>query len=447
VKRFLIILAAILLLVLIKSTVYAETYTLQTAVEQALANNSELAAARESIAESDGVVTEAWSNVLPKVSVEGGYTHISEVPEINFEGPDLPTIPGIGEIPKIEVHQKMGDEDNYKVEGKINQLLFASGQAYSGIKMAQAGRRASEFQIAAKEDELAAKVAEAFYGVLFAQEVLTAKAEALATSEAHLADVTNKHKFGSASRFELLRSEVETANLRPEVDQARNRVDLAKTGLKTLLGAEFSEPIEVTGDLSAIIPVPDAGQAKQDALTARDEFAGLDAAIEAQRRGTWVATANMLPKAVLFGTYGYQKPWYFESEDWTDIWTVGVGVSVPLFDGLSGWGKRQQFSAKKRQFEKQKIALTDGIEFTIEQSALDLSEIKGRIGQTRDNVARAKEAQGMAENAYKNGVATNLEVLDAQLALTGSQTRYIQALYDYQIARTRLLSAAGLPLF
>ena len=420
----------------------AESFTLDQAIDYALSHNYLIAAQSEDEAIADGRKTEAWSAVLPHVSLEGGYTRLSEVPEINFEGPDLPSIPSIGQIPKIEVHQKMGDEDNYKAEAKIQQLLFASGQAYSAIRMAGQGQKAASLSLAAGKDDLAEKIAQTFFTTLFAQALFEARSQSLKTSEAHLADVRNQQVFGTASKFELLRSEVEVANLRPEVEQAKNAVRLSQMSLKTLMGYDLEAPIKVDGALDDLSLDLEYTEAFDTAVSERNALLGLDAAIDAQDYGTWAATSGMLPKVVAFGSWTYQKPWYFES-DWTDLWSVGVGISIPVFDGLSAVGQRRQFAARSRQLEKQKSALIQGIDFSIRRALLDLEEITRRIEDTRSNVTRAETAYGMAETAYKNGVATNLEVLDAQLAVTGAKTRYIQSLYDFQIAKTQLLAASG----
>ena len=422
--------------------VSAKTLTLEQAIEYAVSHNKELESKREQVPAAQAKVTQTIAPVLPQLSAELSYMRISKVPEINFSMDKFSSIPILSTMEPISINKKMGDEDNYKAELKLQQLIFASGQAFKAICASKSGVKAKKHIISAAEEELARKVAEAFYGVIFAQEVLTAQVESLRTSEAHLQDVKNLYKFESASRFELLRSEVEVANLRPEVSKAQNRVALAKSGLQVLLGMDEEEPLEVSGSLESGPIDLTYEKAIETARSDREEFLGLDAAIDAQRHLAWVGTAQWLPKIAAFGTWGYQKPWYFE-EDWTELWTVGVGMSIPIFEGLLSLGKRREALAQMREFEKQKEALSDGVDFSIRQALMDLDEIKKRIAETKANVNRAKEAYEIAEVSYKNGVLKNIEVLDAQLALTGARTKHIQALYDYQVAKIQLLAAAG----
>lgn len=427
---------------LLASSSFAETLTLNEAIDYAIGHNKELDSKREQVAGAEAKLMQATAPVLPQLSAELSYMRLSQVPEINFTLDSFGSIPIMSTMDPISINKKMGDEDNYKAELKLQQLIFASGQAYKAICATKSSVKAKKHTVAAAEEELAKKVSEAFYSLIFAKEVFAAQVESLRTSEAHLKDVQNLYKFESASKFELLRSEVEVANLRPEVSKAQNRVKLAKNGLKVLLGMDHDEPLEISGSLESERIDLTYDSAVKSVRTNREEFLGLDAAIEAQKHLVWVGTAQWLPKIAAFGTLGTQKPWYFE-EDWTELWSVGVGMSIPIFDGLSSLGKRREAQAQKREFEKQKDALSDGIDFTIRQALLDLEEIDNRITETKQNVNRAKEAYEIAEVSYKEGVLKNIEVLDAQLALTGARTKYIQALFDYQVAKTQLLAASG----
>ncbi|MBZ0272496.1 TolC family protein [bacterium] len=427
---------------------FAQSFTLDDAIAHALENNKRLAAAREEIEAAEARLSGAWAPIYPRVDIEAGYTHISDVPTIDIEGLDLSALsafPGAPEIPPFEEHKKMGDEDNYRAEVKARQLLFGSGQALAGMRAAKAATRAAREQVAADENEIARDVALAFYNVLLAREVLVARQEALSTSEAHLADVRTRLSFGAATRLELLQSELDASNRRPEVREAQNALAIATTGFKSLIGYDLDAPIAIDGDLGDLAPVPAYPEAFATATSHRPELAALSAGIDARDHEAWARTAGMLPKVVALGSYGYQKPWYFE-EDWKTVWTVGVGVTIPVFDGFAAWSGRKEALAGMRKLEKERAAAREGIDLQVRRALLDLSEIEPRVRETAENLARAKEIHEIAAASYKLGAITNLELLDAQLAVTAAATARAKALFDYQTARVRLISASGAPL-
>jgi outer membrane protein len=445
-KKFFVgafVLSALLIFISPPRDAGADDFTLVSAVNYAFEHNKALIAKNEDADIYGRKTDDAWSYVMPNLSATAGYTWLSEVPTIKTGGvPDITVTPAGPQITPTFKEIKMGSADNYKVDVRLNQLLFASGQVAGSIKAGRAAEEAAKEGISAQKDSLRQQVTEAFYAVLFAQELYTAKKESLEVSEEHLSDVGNRYKFGAASRYELLRSELEVANLRPEVVKAENNVRIAKTGLKSLMGYALADPISVSGTLDEKKPDLSFQEAMDGALKTRHELSGLDKSAQAQHHAAWAATAGMLPKITAFGDYSYQKPWYFES-DWKGVWSVGLGVNVPVFDGLSSWARRGEAAARERQIRRQKAVMTEGIELEIRRAQLDLGEIEVRITQTRDNVERSKEVYRIAETSYKNGAATNLEILDAQLAMTSAKTQNLQALYDYQIAKTKLLAAAG----
>jgi outer membrane protein TolC len=61
-------------------------------------------------------------------------------------------------------------------------------------------------------------------------------------------------------------------------------------------------------------------------------------------------------------------------------------------------------------------------------------------------VAKAEEDFAIAQVRYNAGVGTNLDVIDAQLALATAKTNYIQALYDYNTGKAKLDKAMGVPV-
>jgi len=421
----------------------ADSFTLSQCISYALDHNKALTAKKEDVPQADGRLKDAWSPALPHLDATAGYTWLSDVPTIKTPGsPDITTGPAGPQVNMTFQEVKMGSADNYRLDLKLTQNLFTSGMIANGIRSAKAAGAAAREGVLAQQETLEEQVAEAFYGVLFAQDLYRAKKESLDVSRAHLEDVRKSFQFGASSRYELLRSELDVANLEPQVLQAENNVRIAKTGLKSAMGYDLGQPIDVSGTLEGTDLSLDYDAAISSAVKNRHELAVLDRSFDAQHAGTWVATAGMLPKLTAFGENTLQKPWYF-SQDWKDIWSVGLGLSVPLFDGLSAWGKRGESLAKERQIKKQKAVTLEGIDLTIRRALLDLTEIRDRIVKTRDNVGRSDELVRIVDISYRNGVATNIDVLDAQLAMTNAKTAYIQALYDFQIARTKLLAAAG----
>ncbi|MCK7541407.1 MAG: TolC family protein [Marinilabiliales bacterium] len=127
--------------------------------------------------------------------------------------------------------------------------------------------------------------------------------EGLALAEKFMLNVKNLHEVGMASKFDLLRSEVQVANLKPQAIRARNSVDVAALGLKTVCGIDLDTPIEVKGELVAPPLDGEARDIVAEALDQRPELRQLDYQRGMAGEMLKMARGALLPTLALGGQY------------------------------------------------------------------------------------------------------------------------------------------------
>ncbi len=128
---------------------------------------------------------------------------------------------------------------------------------------------------------------------------------------------------------------------------------------------------------------------------------------------------------------------------WGDAWTAGVTVRWPLFDGLRREGRVQR---EKATLNQKKIQLTDTEEqalLEIRQAVLNVRSAAEFVGSQGLNRAKAREALGLVEVGYREGINSEVEVTDARAAFTKAIGLYYQAVYDHKIAGLDLQKAVG----
>ncbi len=416
-------------------------WTLDQALAHALAHNPDLAENAANIEVAEQTRREVFGNFLPQLTGTAGYQYVDNVPamEINIE-PDL-AIPNVPPI-VIEKTVEMGDHDNWKAELALEQVLFASGRVYYGHQAASHRVDAARLQNEALRVAVARQTAEAFLGVLISQQVFEAQSESLARAQAHLKHVQNRFDAGAASRFEFLRAQVEVDNIEPEVSRARQAIALAGEGFRRAMGLSPDAPVQVTGKLATQKVDPNKSAARQKARAGRAEFDAYQAGEKAYRSAAGGRLGEMLPAVMLTGTYGYQKPYYFDADGDTN-WTVGAGIQIPLFDGLKAYRGREANLARAAGMRRARQRFSADVENQISAAILGLDEADVRIQTTQANVDRALTMVGIAEESYAHGALTSLDVIDAQLAATGARLAHLRALYDYRVAKVRLAAATG----
>jgi outer membrane protein TolC len=86
----------------------------------------------------------------------------------------------------------------------------------------------------------------------------------------------------------------------------------------------------------------------------------------------------------------------------------------------------------------------DGVRLEVKALALALSQEAKNAAYQQKNVEVAEAALGLAQASYENGMLTNLEYMDSQLALTQSRVSYLSSLANHRIAQAKLRRATGL---
>ena len=118
-------------------------------------------------------------------------------------------------------------------------------------------------------------------------------------------------------------------------------------------------------------------------------------------------------------------------------------VQLNLFDSGAAQAKLKQAKAGEAAAREEERQTKDAISLETSDAHLRVQEALKRIEATRTAVEEAQTNFNISRESYAAGVGTNLDVMDAEVALQQAQTNYIQASYDLQISRARLEKAIG----
>jgi outer membrane protein TolC len=268
--------------------------------------------------------------------------------------------------------------------------------------------------------------------------------EAVDVAEKHLKNVKSLYGVGMASKFDLLRSEVQVANLKPQLIKARNNLKIAELSLITLLGLDLSQPIEIKGYLSYEPFEPDLEESVSKAMLKRPEITQLKYQKQMAGQGLKLARASNLPSFALSATYNFWADQLnFRKDTWQSFYTVNLVFTVPLFNGFATSARVAQAKAMIKELGFTQKGLIDIIEFEVRKAILRLQEAKESLHSQEKNVEQAQESLRIAELNFSEGLATTLDISSAQAALSQAKTNYSQALYDYVMSLAELDKAMG----
>ncbi len=410
--------------------------TLEESIKLALSQNPYHLASEKRIEAAKHKLREAASGFFPSLNAQGLHTLDEKLFVLEFPSP----IPG---QPPEKV--SIDFTKDYQFALSLSFPLFTSGRLTSGFKQAKYNLLSTEEASRESRHITVFNTKKAFYGVLLARDFVKVAEEAVAVAEKHFQNVRSLYEVGMASKFDLLRSEVEVANLKPQLIKARNSLKIAELGLKTLLGLDLSQPIEVKGELAFKPSEPNLEESLTKAIANRPEISQLRYQKRMAGEMAKVALASNLPSLSIAGTYNFWADKFnFGKDNWQSYYAVNLVLNVPLFNGFATSARVAQSKALIKEIELTQKGFEETVKFEVRQAILNLNEARESLLSQERNVEQAQESLRIAELNFSEGMATTLDVSSAQAALTQAKTNYSQALYDYVISLAQLEKAMGI---
>ncbi len=447
--------------------------TISDAVSIALSTNRQLALAGESLYRAQGRTSEARAALNPGLGLSVGPEYLAN--SIQPGGSIAVTLP-----------------------------VDISGALRAATSQAQFQEVATRLDINRTRNQIVYDVRGAFYNVLRSQALVGVATENLQNSLDRLKDANLRYGLQTVAYFDVVRAQTDVANAQRLVIQARNGVSLNVGNLNSAIGIDVTTPLHIsdrnaveqppgvapptvppitpqsdvppggTGNgVAFVAPTAEALQAQtiglvaprpdavvdealrmgpdfdpilKEALATRPEVLEADAQIAAAKRGIQYARRSRLPGLSL--SLGYYNLRNSTGTTRIDEPEAGVGISLPLFDGGLARAREQQARADIATATTNRRQAIDQVTLDVQQAYLNLVQARDQVAVANVALAQARTGFQLARVRYNVGVARagispQLEVSDAQAALTQAESNQVNAIYDYNQSRSQLDRAIG----
>jgi len=416
--------------------------SLQEALSLSLANNREIKVTSFDVDRSQQQVIVARSQQQPVVGLGGQLLHYFQSPVFFGFGSST------GSNDKIP-YGRFGGKDQVAATLFVTQPVYNAG-IQPGIQQAKLQERKNRLQVTNKEINIAAAVKQTYIQLLVLHERIRLQNESLARNEKALKDAKSLLAQGRALRVDTLRAYTSVENLKPDILKLTYAIGVGKQQLKTLIGIDSLQEIELSDSLrlpAAGGPLLTEEEVYNEAKQHRSDLKALDMEQQIAEQQIRLAAANMKPVVSLNAQYLLQTQTnnfnYFNA-NYPSTPFVGAQVTVPIFNGNSNKAKVKQAKIEKEQSVVRSKNAYEELKAEIKQVVADVSETAARI-QTSANVKEtALLSYDITQYRYAKGVASRLELTDAELALTTAQSNYLEAVYDYLSARIALERSMGI---
>ncbi len=395
-----------------------EILNLTSILDLARERNLDIQSSREELLRARGKDLEGQSGYLPRLDLSGSY------------------------MQQNNALNGTGDKEYSGGSLTVTQTLYRGGKNRAKKNQAIYFREAANQGIELTTQEVFYLVLDTYYEVLLGKANVQTAQDGLAYAREHLRETERKRVLGIATNFEVIRAEQQESARNTELIAAKNQMESAKINLLTLLRLPQRGEYDVQGSLEYTPFRGDPERFLETALEERPDLKKALSEVEVQRQQVIIERSESLPSVSIYGKYNYDDPSSnYDNEE--DTWSAGIQISVPLFDGNEALGKALQERATLQQQELGVAQQEENIKKEIAHAFLNLTSTEEAVVSTKKNLELARESLRLAQVGYREGVSTQLDVLDAQTAFTLAEKEHSTAIKDHAMAIVALEKAQG----
>lgn len=431
----------LLLIALLPALVLAQekrALTIEEAVQLGLLNSKLLHISEARAAGADAKSSEANAARLPSLKLQAGYTRMSDVESFAVQFPSAPT--------PVIISPTVLDQYTSKVS--LQQPLFTGFRLEKSAAAADYSAQSAHLDFESDRVHMAYNVKIAYWSVYKASEVSRVVDENVEQTKAHLTDVKNMMAQGLVTKNEVLKVEVQLSNAQLAQIESANNVKNATMALNSLIGFPLDTEVQISS-----APKAQADQAQsaevlaQQALVSRADVKAAEMRVKAADASVSAANGGWFPQLSLFSNFYFSRPnprLLPTKDEFKDTWDVGVSLSWDIWNWGTTSHQRDQAEAVHAQTRYALEHSRDNVSLDVNQSYLTLVQSKKKIEVATLGVNQAEENYRMTKDKFRNGTATNTELLDAEIALLQSKLNFTVSLVDYELADAKLARALGM---
>jgi outer membrane protein TolC len=446
----------------------AEPLPLESAIQKGLQNSQTVEGAKYELDEADQLVREAWSNVLPQVRMDATYQRNTVTQEAFFPASIFyPAAPSDQLIPV-----RFGSDNIWSAGLHLNQTLFEM-DVFIGLGAAGRFRKLQHERYRGSSLDALLALRRAYVGALLAEEDRRLVEDRIRRVRQTRDEARLMYEAGFTGEFDVIRLNVQLANLEPDLGRVENIAGAARRQLLVEMGLDPTRDVALVGNLGELDVSPGAvnseenqgllvycGDPKLWGLTFEETYAiaferrsnlrqaRLNISVEEARVG--VNQADYLPTVSLFGSYGLNAqenadPNFFGEDDQhrSTFGFVGLRLEMPVFEGFARGARVQQSKAVVRQNETMLTRLEHEVANEIQFLLDEIAVARSRAEIQRVAVREAKRGFDIASAEFREGIGTRLQVTEADVALAESEFNYASAVHDYLLGLSRLDQSVG----
>lgn len=391
--------------------------TVEEAVRLAISNSPAVFQARASLAVAENQLQAARAAYLPQASGSAGYDRA-----------------------KRYSHPAPEASDSYGAGLSLGQNLLSFGRNAASLQQARLERAAAAEQLRASINTVAFQSRMAFFDLVRAQDLLVIANEKMREFAGHLDQVRVMAELGTRIRYDITKAEVDFGNARLDALNATNTLLTARAALGRTLGLAEELPCSIAAPPPLLLPALEG----RDALHLRarrnnPDLAALRLQADAASAAVDFAVADLRPDLSFNAGFSWSGSTFPLSRGWS----FGPSLDWSLFNG---WRKTSALDSAAAQLQASRARIASREQQLFQDLLIALIQLQTARAQTDVSevvVRAARESLDLVSARYRLGLATAVELTDAEVAVAQARTQQVQARRDELAAQALILLITG----
>ncbi len=415
---------------------------LSDCIVQALERNPSIQVSQAKVRAAEAKSSEAGTALLPQVKFSGRAAELSSVPEFSLVLP-----PPIGTrtlFPSIT--------ESYLMRLTIQQPLFTGSRLSKNQEMAELNANAAQEDLGKDRSDLVLNVVTAYWNLYRANTMEVVLRQTVEQITEHLKNVKNLSQQGMATDADVMKVQVQLSDIKVKHIESKNSIRIASMVLNSLLGQSL-ELETVTADTPVVAQesmlAADLRSLEMKARERRPELKSMQLRREMNSSNVTAAKGGWYPQVYLAANYDYANPnqrVFPQEAKWNGTWDIGVTLQWNVWDWYATKHQTAQAEAALRQSEAGLIQMNDVVSLDVAQQYYSAQTAAEKVEVAVGGMEQAQESYRITSEKFKNGLASNADLLDAEIALLQAKLTHTQSSVEYTLAAARLKKAVGDPL-
>jgi len=405
-----------------------DSLSLEIVLKDVLANHPSVLKATEAIQLAEAGVGLARSSGLPDINIGADYARIGPVPSIS--------IPDLGSF-------DMAPANNFSAALNASQTVYDFSKTRKNIELQESSKEIAIANVDLVKQRLAIATTVNYYALVYFQEAIKIRNLQIETLKEHLNFVNKSYESGSATKYEVLSTQVRLTAAETQKVDVETAFKNAAALLNSLLGLPSNTLLKVKAVEMDTVQPESPENLVDIAYSHRTEIALANLKQQHSELNLAATKVQNNPAIAAFASGGIKNGYFPELNKLKANYVAGLSLKIPIYEG-----SRQKYHLMMANSEiniarQDQQQIRRDISTEVYQNDANLLASERKIMQSELQVKQAKEALSLAEVSYKSGSLTNLDLLDAETMESESRLNLLKARTEFYVNLFRLNISIG----